>query len=331
MAAIGATNLTLLDLAKRRDPNDQIARIIEMLAQTNEVLEDMTFMEGNLISGHQTTVRTGLPDVYFRMYNQGTLTSKSHTGQIVEQTAMLDAWSQIDQKLAELGGDPAGARFSEARAFLEAMNQRATSTLWYGTAATPEEFIGLSPRYSDLAAGNADNIVSGGGTGSDNASIWRINWDEEAVTGIYPKGSTAGLQHEDKGIQTAENFAGVTGALLNVYRDHWMWDLGIALKDWRQVVRIANIDVSNLATSDAADLIFLMQDAEMRIQSPRMGRPAFVMNRTLARYLHHQSWTAVKAGGGMTYADVGGRRQAMFGTTPIRISDALVNTEEAVS
>lgn len=57
MGAIGNTNLTLLDLAKRQDPDSKVARIIESLNQYNEVLSSMTFREGNLITGDRTTIR----------------------------------------------------------------------------------------------------------------------------------------------------------------------------------------------------------------------------------------------------------------------------------
>ncbi len=331
-AALGTTALTLVDLAKRLDPNDQVARIVELLAQTNEILDDMLWMEGNLITGHRTTVRTGLPTVAWRLLNGGTLPSKSHSAQIDEQCGMLDAWSQVDQALAELGGNPGAVRLSEARAFLEAMNQELAATIFYGTAAAPEEFVGLSVRYSDTTAGNGENIIKAGGTGStDNASIWLISWDPETICGIYPKGSSAGLKHEDLGLDTVENAGGVTGALMRAYRDHWEWKAGIALKDWRYVVRIANVDVSNLASaSDAADLLEKMADAEERIPN-NLGRRAFYMNRTLRRYLRHQTREQVSAGGGITFENIAGKRVAVFGTTPIRTVDALLNTEDVVA
>lgn len=331
MSTLSTTALTLADIAKRRDPNDQIARIIEILTQTNQILDDMLWIEGNLVTGHRTTVRTGLPTVAWRLLNQGVQPSKSHTAQITEQTGLLDAWSQVDQVLADLGGNPGGVRLSEAKSFLEAMNQEMASTLWYGTASAPEEFVGLAVRYSDSTAGNGDNVVKAGGTGStDNTSMWLIAWDSETVCGIYPKGMPAGLQHEDLGVETVENAGGVTGALMRAYRDHWMWNAGIALKDWRYVVRLCNIDVSNLSSaSDAADLLELMGDAEERIPN-ELGRRAWYCNRTVRRFLRRQTRDQVSAGGGLTFDNVAGKRVAMFGTTPVRISDALLNTEDVV-
>jgi hypothetical protein len=331
VTVLATTALTLVDVAKRHDPNGQIADIAELLAQTNEMLADMTWKEGNLTTGELTTIRTALPTVYWRLINAGVLPSKSRTAQITEQTGMLEAYSQVDKALADLGGNPGALRLSEARAFLEAMNQEMQSTVIYGTASAPEEFIGLAVRYSDTTAGNGDNIIKAGGTGStDNTSAWLVAWSPETVTGIYPKGSSAGLSHEDLGIETVENAGGVTGALMRAYRDHWVWKAGIAVKDYRYVVRIANIDVSNLeSVSDAADLMTLMGDAEERLPNS-LGRKAWYLNRRVKRFLRRQVRSDVMEGGGLTYDNVAGKPTMMFGDTPIRTVDAILSTEDVV-
>jgi hypothetical protein len=203
MATLGSNVLTLADWAKRLDPDGKVQDIVELLSQTNEVLDDKLFMEGNLPTGHRTTVRTGLPTVAWKLLNQGVTTSKSTTAQIDEQCGHLQAWSEIDKDLAELNGNKAEFRLSEAQAFVEAMNQEMASTLFYGNASTaPEEFTGLSVRYSSLSANNAQNVIDASGTGSDNSSIWLICWGGQTLHGIFPKGSKAGLQHEDKGLKT---------------------------------------------------------------------------------------------------------------------------------
>jgi hypothetical protein len=332
VSAISATNLTLSDLAKRKDPNGAVAFIIEMLSQRNEFLDDMVWKEGNRDTGELTTVRTGLPDVFWRLFNQGVATSKSTTAQIEDKCGMMETWSEIDKDLAELGGNAMAKRLSESRAFFEAMSQEFSSTLLYGTSVAPEEFIGLAARYADTTAGNGDNVILAGGTGStDNTSIWLIAWDEEALCGIYPKGSDYGIVHEDLGIETAENVNAVAGTRMRVYRDRWQWKCGVNVKDWRQAVRVANIDVSNLSSvSDAADLIYYMEEAEERIGGA-MGRMAFYTNRTIRRFLRHQVRTSVTNGGGITWENFAGKRVLMFGDTPIRRVDAILNTEDVIS
>lgn len=329
-AVLSTNALTLADYAKRLDPSGKTSDIVELLAQTNPLLEDMVWREGNLPTGHLTTVRTGLPTVAWRLINSGVTPSKSTTAQITEAAGILEAWSEVDLDLITLNGNEAALRLSEARAFIEAMNQEMTSTLFYGNGGlAPEEFTGLSVRYSSLSAGNATNIIDAGGVGSDNTSIWLVAWDEETLTGIFPKGSKAGLQHNDYGEVTVEVTAGVAGQRMRAMQERWQWKAGIALKDWRYVIRIANIDVSDLSGGAAADLIDAMESA-IEMLPNAMGRPVFYMNRTVARILRRQERGDVTSGGGLTFETVGGKRVMDFAGVPVRRVDALLSTEARV-
>jgi hypothetical protein len=333
MATLGANVLTLADWAKRIDPDGKTPAIVELLAQTNELLQDMLWKEGNLPTGERTTVRTGLPAVYWRLINQGVSPSKSTTAQVDENCGMLEAYSEVDKDLAELNGNTSSFRLSEAQAFIESMNQEMASTFFYGNSGlAPEEFNGLSVRYSSLSAANGQNIVSGSGAGSDNSSIYLVVWGGSTIHGIFPKGSKAGLQHEDLGLVTVETTAGVAGSRMRAYQDHWQWKCGVALKDWRYVVRIPNIDISNLvAKSSAADLVELMIKAVHRIPNINMGKACFYMNRTVFQMLDIQRRDDVITGGGLMYDVVDGKRIANFRGIPVRICDALTETEAAVS
>ena len=333
MAVLATGALTLLDWAKRLDPNGKVPTIVELLTQSNELLEDMQWREGNLPTGHRTAIRTGLPTVYWRMINQGVPPSKSTTAQVDDQTGMLEAWSEVDKDLALLNGNISAFRLSEARAFLEAMNQEMASTLIYGNGGlSPEEFTGLAPRYSAITgAANRDNIIDAGGTGSDNTSVWLVAWGEDTVTGIFPKGSKAGLVHEDFGEVTVEVTAGIAGSRMRALQERYQWKGGITVKDWRYVVRIANIDASDLTGvgGTPADLIDMME-AAAEILPNRLGKPVFYMNRRVSRFLRKQARTDVASGGGLTYENVMGRPILMFGDIPIRKTDALLLTEARV-
>lgn len=334
MSTIGGSNLmTLAGWAKRLDPDGKVPKIVELLAETNEILTDMLWAEGNLPTGHRITMRTGLPSIAWRLINNGTTPGKSTTAQVDEQTGMMDAWSEVDKVLAELNGNTGAFRLSEAKAFIEAMNQEAASTLFYGNSGTsPEEFTGLAPRYSDLNANNGQNILDGGGTGSDNSSIWLAVWGDQSIMGIFPKGSKAGLEHMDRGLETIEVTAGIAGNRMLGYRDYWSWKLGIALKDWRYVARIANIDISNLvAKSSAADITELMIKASHAIPNLRLGKPAWYMNRTVFQMLDIQRRDDVISGGSLVYKDVDGIAIPTFRNIPIRICDALTEAEAQVT
>ena len=335
MATINATVLSLLDWAKRIDPKGKTAMIVELLAQQNEILLDMLWKEGNLPTGELTTVRTGLPTVAWRLLNQGVATSKSATAQITEHTGMLEAWSEVDKDLAMLNGNTNLFRLSEASSFLESMNIEMVETLFYGNSGvSPEEFTGFSPRYSTISgATNASHVLNALGTGSVNSSIWLVVWGPQTVFGIYPKGSSQGLIHEDRGEVVINSANGIgAGTRFVALQDHWQWKCGIALRDWRYVVRIANIDTTNLvAQSSAADLIELMIKALHRIPSLRAGKPVFYMNRTVFEMLDIQRRGDVISGGGLRYENVDGVATSTFRGIPVRQVDGLLTTEATVA
>ncbi|AWP32035.1 hypothetical protein B9D02_05340 [Pantoea vagans] len=327
MAVKGLTALTLADWGKRVDANGKIDKIIELLGQTNPILEDMPFVEGNLPTGHRTTVRSGLPTATWRLLNYGVQPSKSTTVQITDSAGMLEAYAEVDKSLADLNGNTSDFRLSEDRAFIEAMNQQMAQTLFYGdTSVNPQQFMGLSSRYSSKAAGNGQNIIDAGGTGTDNTSIWLVVWGENTVHGIFPKGQKAGLQHQDLGEQTLTD---VNGGKYQGYRSHYKWDNGLTLRDWRYVVRIANIDVSDLSVAgSAANIVTLMVKALHRIPNRGMGKPVFYMNRTIGQALDLQSLD--KASLALTVKETEGDWWTAFRGIPIREVDAILETEARV-
>ena len=338
MATLPSSNLTLADWAKRSDPAGRVPIVAELLSQSNEILDDCVFKEGNLPTGERVIIRTGLPSVYFRALNQGIPGSKSTTAQVDEACAILEARSEVDKDLAMLNGNTAQFRLSEDTAFLEAMNQTQAETMFYGNPGTdPKKFLGLAPRYGDLSADNSVNILDAGGTGSDNASVYLVVWGDQTVYCPFPKGSKAGLTHEDLGEQTVYN---ADGTRLQAFATRYQWKNGLVVKDWRYVVRICNIDISDLLASSgtqtsaaATNLVKLMARALYRIPNMAMGRAAFYMNRTvhsgmsIAALDKSQNVLAIQQG--LTQFGTASSYLSFLGV-PLRRVDALINAEARV-
>ena len=339
MATLSNSNLTLADWAKRSDPDGRVPIVAELLSQTNEILDDCVFKEGNLPTGERVIIRTGLPSVYFRALNQGIPGSKSTTAQVDEACAILEARSEVDKDLAMLNGNTAQFRLSEDTAFLEAMNQTQAETMFYGNPGTdPKKFLGLAPRYGDLSADNAVNILDAGGSGSDNASVYLVVWGDQTVYCPFPKGSKAGLMHEDLGEQTVYNS---DGTRLQAFATRYQWKNGLVVKDWRYVVRICNVDISDLlgvtgtqANTAATSLTKLMARATYRIPNMAMGRAAFYMNRTVHSGLSiaamDKSQNVLEIEKGLTQFGQAKSYLSFLGT-PIRQVDTLINAEARVT
>ena len=334
MATLAVTHPTLADVAKATDPDGKIATIVEILNETNEMLDDMVWVEGNLPTGHRTTVRAGLPAPTWRKLYGGVQPTKATNVQVTDTTGMLEAYAEIDKALAALNGNTAAFRMTEDKAHIEGMSQEFMSTLMYGNEGTaPEEFTGFAPRFNDNSGpANADNILLGGGSGSDNSSIWLISWGANTVHGIYPKGSKAGLQFNDKGQVTIEDSDGSNGGRYEAYRSHYRWDVGLSVRDWRYVVRICNIDNSALQADkggSSADITDLMSQAVELLPNASSGRPAFYMNRTLRSTLKRQIANTTNVN--ITQDQVGGKHVVSFDGIPVRRCDSLTSTEATIS
>lgn len=328
MAEINGSKLTLLDHAKRLDPNGTVAAIAEVLNESNPIIQDMPFKEGNELSGHRSTRRAALPSVGWRRLNEGVTPTKSRTEQVVDQCAILEAWCEVDEQVAQLNGNTAQFRFSEAVAFLEAMAQEFADTLFYGNSGTAEaEFDGLAMRYAS-PTGN-QNVLDAASVDTDNTSIWLISWGD-AVHGIYPKGTTAGIRHNDWGKQIVDDAGGTAGAKLAAFQDQFVMQAGLHIKDPRYVVRIGSIDVSSLAGGSPPDLIDLMIKAIYRLPTESARSNArFYMNRTAMQYLDLQQKDDAGAAG-MTLKEVQGAFVPAFRGIPCRVTDAITNSETAV-
>ena len=347
MATLGSTVLTYADWAKRIDDEGKIATIIELLSQTNEILDDMVVIEGNLPTGHKTTVRTGLPQATWRMLNRGVPNAKSTTAQIVDTCGNLETYSVVDKDVAVLNGNTAEFRFSEVKAFLEGMSQQIASTLIYGNQfLNPERFTGFAPRYSTLTSSNsqtAANVLDGGGTASTNTSIWMVTWGSDTIHATFPKGKITGLQHRDMGEWPVQDDSGNT---YQAYRDHFKWEIGLVVRDWRYMARIANIDITQLTGVAAANLINLVIRALYRFPTApvsattiqtsdtpsvraNMGRTVIYTNRVIRTYLDLQAMN--KTNVLLRLEEFNGRPVTTFRGIPVRTVDAILNNEAQVT
>ena len=337
MATLPITNPTLLDLANRMDASGNIPAIVEILNEQNEILDDMSWMEGNTTTGHKTKVRTGIPTPTWRALYQGVQPTRSTTAEVTDTCGTMEAFSEIDCREADLNGNTSEFRLSEDLPHFEGFNQELADSLFYATETTnPEKFTGLAPRFNDPTAENGQNMIDGAGSGSDNCSIWLVGWSMKSIFGIVPKGLPAGLQHSDLGKQLVDVFdsSGVYTGKMMAYVSHYLWHTGLCLKDWRYVVRICNIDKSDLTKNAAsgADLLDLMTQAIELMPSDFMGatRPVFYVPQTIRSFLRRQIVNKVAAST-LTMEDVLGRKVVTMDGIPVRRCDALAGDEATIS
>ena len=291
MAALTSSWPTLLDVSRSLDPMGNVAQVAEVLQETNEMLDDIPWYEGNLPTGHQSSIRTSLPTPSFRLLNAGVVPTKTTRGMIVDPCAILEARNHIDVDLAMLNGNTAAFRKSEDAGFIEGFNQTLMDTLIYGDVSTnPEQFNGLDSRYYSLSGETTSaQVISAGGGTTNNTSIWLVGWGPKRVFCTYPKGSQAGLQFEDRGIQDVVTDT-TTGAWMRAYISWFQWKAGLVVQDYRYVVRIANINSTQLltasdATDTSANILKLMTRALGLLPNQSGIRPVFYANRDVQSML----------------------------------------------
>ena len=311
---------------------DNIDAIVELLQSKSEVLQDMHWVEGNMLTGNKSTIRTGLPEAAWRKINKGVPYSKSDTEQVTDTTGLLEGWSAIDEALINIANNARDFRGSEDTAFLQTLKNKLELALFYGdTDLNPEQFMGLAPRYdtpSDDEDNSGYNLIDAGGSGSDNGSVWLIVWGPNTAHGIVPKGLPVGFKHKDWGKVITYD---ASGNPLVKYQSQYTWNAGITIRDWRYVVRICNIDVSNL-TKDAAsgaDLLNLMTSAVELPPDLSSGTPAFYAPRRIRAFLRKQEKNANNVI--LPLKDAAGRPYTSFDGIPVRRSDQLTVAEATIT
>ena len=334
MATLGSYNLTLQDVAARKDPNGSIADIAEVMNDDHQILDVAVLRECNDGTNNKTTARTGIPDPTWRKLYGGVQSTKSETSQVVDSCGMLEALPKIDVDVIDKSGDPKAARFSEEMPHIEGIKQAVESKLIYGdTKYYPEQFMGLAPRYNKYCRSTPNrrysdyNVLTAAGAGSDNTSIWLITWGDNFTHFIFPKGSKAGLSQEDKGklLVSATDSSGEFFAYVN----HYKWDVGLTVRDWRANGRICNIDVSNLVgESSAADLVKLMIQLEERVKGAG-GKQCWLMNPRVKTMLRIQALS--KSQYTTTFESVEGREIMRFAGKPVYTSEQILLTESALT
>ncbi len=324
MATLGNKFIDLIDIYKLQDGMGNFVPVIEMLMEMNPILDDAIAIECNKGTTHLHTVRTDLPPVTWGKLYRGIPQGKSKTAQVEDTTGFVEALSTIDKRLLDLSTNEGAVRLSEARAHLESMSQEVATKLFFGNTATdPEEFMGFSPRFNSLSAPNGNQIIDAGGTGADNTSIWFITWGENQCQLLYPKGTQAGVQRDDKGEQRLTDAGG------NAFygkEELFTWHVGLAVKDSRYVSRIANIDISDMKAG-SVQLYDFMRQAFYALQNRRVagGNLAIYCNTDVLEALDA---LATNAGASDSFIrlkpmEIEGKEIMTYRGIPIRETDAL--------
>ena len=313
--------LTLIEVAKRKAPDGTMAAIAEVLNQENPIIQDAVWREANDTFSNKTVRRASLPGGSWRKLNEGVATESSSTIELVDSIGMLETWAENDIEVINAFPNPKQARNDEAMSFVEGLGQTMAATMLYGNAATtPETFTGLAPRLADIAA--TTNVINEGGTGSDLCSIFIVDWSPTGVYMIYPKNSMAGLEHEDRGIETA------TDSSNNKYRayvDVFNWKAGMVVKNSKSIGRLANIESTGASNLFDEDNLITLLNRMTKGPGRRIYCNQIVMTQMEIRAkdktnIHYT-----------TVSDIAPGPVTFFKGVPVRLVEQALSTEGALT
>lgn len=346
-------NPTLKDIVDRTAPSGGIAKIIEAAEISMPLLQDATFIKANDGDGHATTIRTGLPDLAERRYNQGIKKTKTTTMAVREQLAMLEDISEVDAKLAEKSGNVENYRASERIGKLQAGHIWLAKNFLYGSpAVSSDTFMGLAPRLGSKSALAGSQIIDAGGTGSDNTSMFALTWGGNGANLLYKEGTTAGFEFKDMTPNGPELIdAPIQSADRRQMRGYQDWmglHVGFTLGDWQAAGRVANIDVSDLNRDPSlggANLLDLLVDLKWSLKTTASqginyetgelvsGKTVLYVNRTVGAMLEKQARAHKHVD--LRFEQIMGRDaqsvfQLYYGEWPVKILDSISNAETRV-
>lgn len=330
MSTIG-TMVTAADWAKQVDPDGKPARLINILLQNNPILEDAPLLEGNLPTGHQTTAIVALPTSTWRKFNYGVQSSKGTTIQVVDSIGMLEQYAKVDVDVANLNGNSNEFMLRQSKMHISAMNNDMATTIFYGdTEQYTERFLGLHMRYYDVVSGETNNVLNGGGSGSDLSSIWLVGWGDEGAHLVYPKGhASIGLQVKDLGVQLVQD---VAGGYYQARVIHFKWDVGLVVANWKNVVRICNLETAIATTGLTTNgLAAVNKLAEAVNLIPSLGSVKPVIYCSKKIKTQFDILASTKSNAFYTAQDPFGKQVTMYQGIPVKKCDAILETESALS
>jgi hypothetical protein len=314
------TKLTLVEVAKRIN-NGQMAEIAEIATKEKPTTQHAIYLEANEYFSNKTTQRFSYPAGSWRTFNAGVASEVGKVTQIVDQIGMLETYAEHDYELVQSMPNPAQFRNDENAGFIEGLGETWAYQLFYGNALVdPEKWTGLAPRLATL---NTTNVQGCGSTTAYVSSVYFVKWDPRGCHMVYPRGSMAGLDHEDLGKVTTKDS---NNLMWEVYRDRFKWYCGLVVRDPKCIGRVANIETS--ATSNTFDEnVFIAVKNNLRNQG--RGFVAYCSTK-----VYTQIEIAVKDKSNVFHSI-----QDPFGTgevpsiagIPLYVDETILNTETYIS
>lgn len=332
MAIIAEKHYNLLDYSQQFDEKGDLVATANILVKSNPMIEDAVLIESNSDAGHLHAIQTSIPEGTWRRAYEGVPYEKGTQKQVMDSFGLLSANSLVDQIIAEKGGKINEVRSRQAKTIIEGMGQTMGKALIYGSLKKNEKsFVGLAAHYA-VAGGawtaedSSRNVVkAGNGSSNANSSVYLVTWDTDKIFTFFPKGAKAGLQHIDftPNGKPSDVIDG-NGNTFPGYKDHFAWQLGLCVHDWRFGGRVCNIT----SATTGAELRAAIDEMLARVDKGT-GKQVLYMNKQVAFKLQQ----ALDSKGNVYYTPAQPNQPAvlMYSGVPVHICEFIASNEATLA
>jgi len=342
MATKGSQYITFRDINSGRLPDGMLDKdVVELIAKENPALDDVVWKECSKGREDITTIRTGIPEAVFRAYYEGVQGSKGSKRQVANTCGTISTAVEFDARLYDDSKDKTAFLMDEVEQHAEAIGQGAATALFYGDVkSNPKGFNGFAKTYCATAKAASDTdeaayYVLNGSRASNGStamlrSLFMIGWGKKSAHGIYPEGTSMGLQRgkleftyvADPDDSSKKLRIGIQELNMNV---------GLNIRDFRYCGRIANIeaDAAISVTSGMPDYVELLTRLSCRVKQEGVNARLYMCRAVWEAYC--AAFYRKTAGNAVKFADLGQRLPASLMGIGVGICDALNVNETTVA
>ena len=330
MAATGATLVTMLDIVNVSN-NNEIQNVIFPLTKQSDLAKQMPMIEATDLTSSIVTRNGALVTGVWADYNEGIDASKGGEKQYREVIGNLESRLEIDTRLLKIQRDREKFMSIKERGHADGLANDMQDALVTGSVAAGNHFDGIEARLNSLSLTDAfgETVVhTYGGTGTDLTSILLVQWGEDQVHGIYPRGGNNG--GFDRTVYGVERVTDSNSKAFHAYVIGYEWHFGLVIADDRCVRRIANIETAGSSNNllDSSYEVNPLIDALVSMKG--YGNDAYIyLNRTV----WGQLWKTQKDKTNVDYKvdNPWKSPERNFDGNPIGFTDALGKAETAIS
>lgn len=244
--------LTLTDIGKMCH-NGEIVPMVDEIAKATTIFNALPWRQSSDALRDVTGKVTKYPTAQFVGLDMGVKASKGDWKQVEEGLAMIESWSEINEKTYNVSPNKEKARWINDQMHIRALAMTAEEGLIYGNpAADPAQPLGFIARFGKVtdyerkANGKVLDYCTlscGGTTQGAQSSILIVAKNEMGPTLLYPR------YKEDNGFMYRhfdfENAKDDAGGNVRVAKSQFQVTYGLSIADTRTAVRIANIEIGN--------------------------------------------------------------------------------------